>query len=627
MTPKAPKGPSKEPQVELGKETRREILDALKNIKSQISQAKQRESTPADVAADILASGGGPIAAAKEALAFKAAKARANLKRRLDPLNIIHRMTGSKLATTVAGRLTGRSEASIRSAAGLQATDDTSKAFAQPHAPATEESKTTPIGGGKLNQTFDQMAKTLAIIATRVQDIADKMKASKKITAGKDARLRDAATGKFVSSETAQIEKDQRDFLYKIWDKLKSTEEDTEESTEYLKQMAKSSAKTQEMLEKQRDEAAAEKYKSEFTRKAPTQMGKVAPEPAGDKKSSWITALLAMVVASAKSFISLLSKGFSVAAEMLGQVLSKTVTALKEKIAAAMSGVWELLGKVGSLAKEGALGALGMVKRAGEGILNTGKDILGIPRTVEPPKTVPTTPGKVPTTSPGGAATTVPKPSVKEIIKQQGPKMMSKIGSGLAKSLPFVGAAYGGVTAIKSLLSGDKTQAAIDAGASLASLTGAGGMAALPVTVAASLANDVYKQMYGIDPLSDVSKESRLPEIADAASEYVKEFLSAKAEQVTNTPAGTQIAQEIPTVPSTVSPIAPPQPTSGAALMESADLKASGGTQPASTGGAAIVNNVRNNNVTNSTIHQGMASPRSSESSFLRYVNKDFVPA
>jgi hypothetical protein len=100
--------PQPQVKVELGQKTQKEILQALTKIKSEISEAKKRQKTATDVAADVIASGGGPFAAAKEALSFKASKAKAKIKDRFDPLNIINRATGSKLATALAGRAMGR---------------------------------------------------------------------------------------------------------------------------------------------------------------------------------------------------------------------------------------------------------------------------------------------------------------------------------------------------------------------------------------------------------------------------------------------------------------------------------------------------------------------------------------
>ena len=45
------------PKVELGKETRKEILQALQNIKTQIAKPRFKENTASDVAADTLAGG------------------------------------------------------------------------------------------------------------------------------------------------------------------------------------------------------------------------------------------------------------------------------------------------------------------------------------------------------------------------------------------------------------------------------------------------------------------------------------------------------------------------------------------------------------------------------------------
>jgi len=108
------------PRVELGKETRKDLLSALKDIRKQLVVSQPRETTMGGIAADVLASGGGLGEAAKTAIGYKVGTAAKSLKRKFDPLNIIHKITGgSKLITALAGRVMGRTEQSIRSSAGL----------------------------------------------------------------------------------------------------------------------------------------------------------------------------------------------------------------------------------------------------------------------------------------------------------------------------------------------------------------------------------------------------------------------------------------------------------------------------------------------------------------------------
>jgi hypothetical protein len=621
------------PKVELGKETRKEILAALKNIKTQLSAARHRESTAADVAADVLASGGGPLSAAKEALAFKADKAKANIKRRLDPLNIIHRMTGgSKLATTLAGKLMGRSEKSIRSAAGLQAREE-----AQVDAPEMipEPTRATPVSDESLPgasavdrekalDLFDRIAKAVALIALRVTDISVKMGATEPYKKDKAGRFHGAG-GKFVSTSQVELQQQQANYLKELSETAFRSEKDEEKADELLSKLVKNSDTQADALEAMHDANAEAQYEKRFAKTTATQVTGSGKSKEEDTTGSWLSKLLATLMGAGMGLVGSIGSTFLKAGKFIGNLIMSAISGVGAKIVAFIQSGLSLLGRAGSAVKEGALGAFDATKKTAGKIVDFGKSVLGIPKTPDastPPTTTPTP--KTPSGSTSGA-TKIPKASIKDVVKSTGAKMMGKLAGGVAKSLPFVGAAVGGAMALKSLLDGDKTQAAIDAGAAAASLTGVGGVAALPVTMAATLANEAYKQMYGIDPLSDELKDSRLPEIASAAAEYVKEYLTPNASL-----AGTETPAMQPTAPAMapkVSEVPPPAPTTGAGLLDSAELRATGGLQQQGPTVGPNITNMKTNNIHSTTIQQSMANPRSGESSYLRYVNQDFVPA
>lgn len=622
------------PKVELGKETRKEILAALKNIKTQLSAAKHRESTAADVAADVIASGGGPLAAAKEALAFKADKAKSNLKRRLDPLNIIHRMTGgSKLATTLAGKLMGRSEKSIRSAAGLQAREEAQDVETPSMLP--EPTRATPVedtdlpGASAVDREkaldlFDRIAKAVALIALRVTDIAVKMGATENYKKDKTGRFHGAG-GRYASSSDVALQQQQTNYLKELSETAFRSEKDEEKADELLGRLVKNSDQSAAALDAMRDANAESQYEKRFAKTTATQVTGSGKAKEDDKTGGWLSKLLSTLMGAGMGLVGSIGGTFLKAGKFIGSLIMSAISGVGAKIVAFIQSGLSLLGRAGSAIKEGALGAFDATKKTAGKIVDFGKSILGIPKTPEvavPPTTAPTPKAPSAGTS---AATKIPKASIKDVVKSTGAKMMGKLTGGVAKSLPFVGAAVGGAMALKSLLDGDKTQAAIDAGAAAASLTGVGGMAALPVTMAATLANEAYKQMYGIDPLSDELKDSRLPEIASAAADYVKEYLTPKA-SLAETAAPT-VEPTAPAMTPKVSEMPPPAPTTGAGLLDSAELRAGGGLQQAAPTVGPNITNLKTNNIHSTTIQQSMASPRSGESSYLRYVNQDFVPA
>lgn len=598
------------PKVELGKETRKEILAALKNIKMQISTAKQRESTAPDIAADVLASGGGPFAAMKEALAFKSGKVKAGLKQRFDPLNIVNRMTGgSKLATVLAGKLTGRSEKSIRSAAGLQPMMETAPTFAPE--PLNESPTPAQETSQRALSLFEQIARGIAFIAARVNSIATKMGANKNIKLTPEGRLRDTVSGKFVSGDTARQEAAQTELLKKL---VKFA---TEESTE---------------REREKDKTVESNYEQKFKKMSPTKVNSTnLPAVTAPSSQGWLEWIWNLLKGAAGTFIGFLGGGLIAAGKKIGELLLEGLLAAKTKILEFLKVGWEGVKDVGGAIGKGATYVAGKAKAIGEGALAMAglKKPTPVPTVPEAPPTVKT---PVPVTKTPGPATKIPKPDPKEAIKKVAPKLMGKV---LSKAIPLVG--FG--TALYNLLQGDLTQAAIDAGLGVAALVpGVGTIGSVAAGLVGTLINDAYKEMYGIDPVSDPLRAQRLPELAEAAKQYVKMEVLPKAEAVKDTkqvaplnqaqqPNMTEGLQTIPVKPATPSEVSPTAPTTGAALQAHADLKAESngtrGPEPETPG--TNITNIRNNQVHSSMISHSIASPRSSESTFLRLVDRNYA--
>lgn len=104
-------------QAKETKDTTKDRKSILKAMQLQLRKTQMEQgATMSDVAAEHLAGGGGMGGAAKAAVGLKVAQ----FKHKFDPLNIVKKITGgSRLAVALAGKLTGRSEKSIRSFADL----------------------------------------------------------------------------------------------------------------------------------------------------------------------------------------------------------------------------------------------------------------------------------------------------------------------------------------------------------------------------------------------------------------------------------------------------------------------------------------------------------------------------
>jgi hypothetical protein len=610
-----PDNPMQNQKVELGKETRQQILAALKGIKSQLAAARQRESKASDVAADVIASGGSPLDAARESAKFQKDKLVGAFKRKFDPLNIVHRMTGgSKLATVLAGKAMFRSQKSIRSAAGLSPVEEA------PLTPTAEPSTPDqPQGATAIGQDsralFETMSKTLALIALRVTDIAVKMGASKNIKIDKNGRARDINTGRFVADQESK-------------------------QTEYLKEIVEGVRKETANLDAQKDASVEAAYESKFgTKNTATQVNREGDECGKGKSSGGLF----------DSVLTWIKEHWATLMTTIGTAITGFTLYLKDKLGAILSWMGDKLGAftkfIGEgidtvLEKTGVKGAWEGVKSAAGKVMTGAKSLLGIapavaaipppiPAKTEPPQKTPS-----PAKAAGKGASPVPKKGLPEILQKIGPGIVKK---GLARAIPFAGAAIGAKFAYDAFKEGDYTQALIDAAAGAASLTGVGGIPAAAVAIGASLANAAYKELYGVDPISDPNAAENMAKIMPSISEYMAEALKPVAANEapqddtsglstlgqtftrhnTNTFPPPPKATEVPAAGSTV----------GTMLNQSADLKASAATpiQPG-TGGTNFTKIV-NNSPSSTTIHQPIASPRSGESSYMRSIDRDFVPA
>jgi hypothetical protein len=575
-------------KVDLGKETKKQILDALKNIKNQIVVSQHRENTMSDVAAEALASGQSLAGAAKEALGFKRDKLKASFKRMFDPLNIVHRITGgSKLATVLAGKAMGRSEQSIRSAAGLQPLAETPTPFMG----GQDSGAPSAVGSDKAIPLLDKMSTSLTGILERLTELKT--------------------------------------------------------SSEYIKESTGSSATslgeikdlTQEMRDEARDAGAVEK--SRF-KKAPTQVNK-AGAPVKSDEGGWFSSLMKFLIPAlilfgkwiadkiiplfvklhrgALYFLDKLMDIVRFIGKFTGGALTKGLDVAKNVVGSIGKGAASLAGKLLGAAPKIAEVAGGAAAAKGAGAIG-GKIAQGAGSKV--------------------IESAMKGPVVKEVIKDIGGKVLGKT---VAKSLPIVGPLIGGAFAIKSFMDGDYTQAAIDAGMAGASLIpGPGSIVAFGAGLAATIANQAYKQIYGIEPGQDPEVAKRMPELVEESKNFVKDFLSPKvsegdasiegykgpgAPQPVGATTATTETQTTTSTPTSPMELPAPAPSSGQTLTQANDLQRNAATETPGGGRntAAVINNV-SNQVTNApTFNQGMPPARSGESSYQRSLDRHYVPA
>ena len=588
--------PQNNPKVELGKETKKQILEALRGIREKITIPQQREATMGGVAADALTSGKGLVGAAKEALGFKKDKLVASFKRKFDPLNIVNRITGgSKLATTLAGKAMFRSDKSIRRAAGLQPLDETPTqqmgGSPTPFMGGQDTGAPSAVGSDKAIPLLDAMSTSLTEILERLTEL-----------------------------------------------KL---------SSEYIKESTGSSATslgkikdlTQEMRDEARDAGAVEK--SRF-KKAPTQVNK-AGAPVKSDEGGWFSSLMKFLIPAlilfgkwiadkiiplfvklhrgALYFLDKLMDIVRFIGKFTGGALTKGLDVAKNVVGSIGKGAASLAGKLLGAAPKIAEVAGGAAAAKGAGAIG----------------------GKIAQGAGSKAIESAMKgPVVKEVIKDIGGKVLGKT---VAKSLPIVGPLIGGAFAIKSFMDGDYTQAAIDAGMAGASLIpGPGSIVAFGAGLAATIANQAYKQIYGIEPVQDPEVAKRMPELVEESKNFVKDFLSPKVTEgdasiegykgpgapqpVGATPA-TPETQTTTSTPTSPMELPAPAPSSGQTLTQANDLSrnATMGVEAAKNNTATVINNV-NNQVTNApTFNQGMPPARSGESSYQRSLDRHYVPA
>jgi hypothetical protein len=589
-TPRAPKDP-KPPKVELGKETKKEILAALRNIRSRIVESQQRENTMADVAAEHLAGGGSVKGAIGAAAGFKTRKIKTSIKKRFDPLNIVHRLTGgSKLATVLAGRIMGRSEQSIRSAAGLQGVlppglDGAAGAAGSP-SPANEgtEGGASPVSSTKVLNLLEKMVLSLHNIEKFEEQGVGLAKAEAERIRDKEA----AESAKFKKVTPKQIIKGEEKKEGPSW---------LETLMGWFKILG----------------AAALEFAAS--------LGKLL-NPLSLLGGA-LTRLLPSITGALKS----LGKGAIGAVTKGGSAILKGGKAI-------IGGVKDLAGKIlGTGAKVvGEAGEKAAGKIAAKELSSASKITKGVGVAVE------------------GVAKIAPKSKIAGVLGRIAPKIL---GSKAATLIPVVGSAVGLAFAASRLLQGDLVGAGIDAAGALP-IPGAA-IPSLVASLVRDAYMEIYNADPFTDPLIAERLPSLMTMAKESVSDWLMGEAKTKSESPTAvgddaarldaivgqtgssvTPAsmGGENSYENSSVPQTLMSSSPTElpaatPQTGQTLTQANDLQRNAAMTPATQGIVAptIINNVKNQTTNSTTTHQNMPPARSGESSYLRSLDRGFAPA
>jgi hypothetical protein len=141
-------------------------------------------------------------------------------------------------------------------------------------------------------------------------------------------------------------------------------------------------------------------------------------------------------------------------------------------------------------------------------------------------------------------------------------KVPKAFAGALGKSVPFLGAAIGGAFAIPKLLSGDFVGASMEAGSGLGSA-----VTAIPLTVA-SVARDVYKEVYDVQPEQDPLAGERFKEIKDGVMDAANNFLSKEKKPETTPPAEPSLDSAPSIVPAPIKEATAPKPADASSYSE-----------------------------------------------------------
>jgi len=197
--------PEEKPKiVKLDKETKAQVLGALTGISTLLKEKKEKPVSIADKMSEKIRQdpSRGVFSALGASVREKAGEGLEGLKKKLDPVNMMESLTGSKLAGTLTAKALGR----------LKAPEPEDE-------PKTEPEALDGSGGLGGGAALDHIASTLDVIAIRVEGIAKTMGATNPAEFDEKAMRWRGAGGKFVSNEEGETEF----HIAKTLDSIKST--------------------------------------------------------------------------------------------------------------------------------------------------------------------------------------------------------------------------------------------------------------------------------------------------------------------------------------------------------------------------------------------------------------------
>jgi hypothetical protein len=563
------------------------LLQALKAIKDQISPRKPvREATAGGVAADILAGGGTYTEATKEALAFRKRQFVKKFKRRFDPLNVVHRLTGgSKLATTLAGRVMGRSEASIRSASGL-AGGDPSGLHGDGPSPSSSSPTQETSGGFSESpaQMGEQSSGALEAISTTLSQILKRV----------------------INIET------------------------------YEEQNIK-------LIQKQLD-AVKDRDALTGAKKSPRLLGQLKT---GTDDSSGLGGFKKFVMGLIDGFkLPLIAAivGLGIAAAALyaqWDKLKLSFFLLKDSAVDMWEGIKTAFSDAGAWVSKKAIGFVDTIKDMFDSIVEYVQDLIytvTFGKAGKKARTAEQKQADIVSAAKGGDSR-----AQRKLDEQQANKVatvneqasaVGKHAASFAQKIP----SDSREATIKGLKRGEYDAAAI------ASLSGQQAPTGSPEQRAATgaitqLVSKSYGDVFGNDaqgkplrPSTDTkeNREKRLPELVRQASASLAQSLETGTTAVNTSPSSVSAPVQgvVPSSrQSSPTEMAPAIAQTGEYLSQAADNRRSVTNGPGAGGGNLVNNNVRNNQSNITNLLQNMPSARSSESSFLRSLDRDYVPA
>jgi len=522
----------KTPVVNLGKETRRDIAGAIRELSRQFREQRDEKKSRsfADNIAHGIAGGASISDSIKDAAGVSAEKAKETFKKTIDPVQIVKRLTGSKLATVLAGKALGRNATKVRAIADIpqpmvpEQTEDTNSPTGIPETETSPTPYTAPttspgqLGSDQNQSVFADMLKFMGLINLQVHAIGTKLGAN----VGRNAK------GQFnkMNAPQEKILADIRNQLILGHKEDKAYQQhDTDLEEEQAKLLRESDAlqkRALEEAEKAQDLARGQGHPDQSPTQIPVHgmASSLFGKGEGHKDTgSGILGGLGSMAASALGVGGLVAGGAKIAKGALNAIKHPIKT---------MKSMAGTAGKFIAHPIETTKAAVSALKTfAGVGTKAAASALAPTAAKVAE-KAVTKAPGviaKVAGAAKGG------KKAVGALVQKLMPSMMKKYGGKLTGSLiPGIGTLIGAGMTVGSLLKGDW----IGAGLNAVGMIPYASLATIPTAIA----REVYSEVYdGADPFTDPLRGERMPELLASVQQQVGDWISGKEKSPT------QIAQ------------------------------------------------------------------------------------